>query len=253
MIRANLEGLRMLGSHRLVCKDARLPEPSQIKHAAGIFRGPALRRAIPDPPFRRNASLAQCDRLMTGLLMRKSMAAALTKRSMTRTALLSLVLTLVQGTGLPAQDNGSGPLVAAALACSGGPAVYLGSGLLLTAAHLVNPGADLSVVIARAKLPAKVLKQGAYEGIDLSLLHIDKSKLPPTLPAVQLCSAPPWPGDPVIFIDAGRATRSTIVAPGVLTHVPSAPLPNVDQGRRDGGQLRIGRFQLAILCNTHYL
>ena len=82
---------------------------------------------------------------------------------MTRTALLSLVLTLVQGTGLPAQDNGSGPFVAAALLVPGGPAVYLGSGLLLTAAHLVNPGADISVVIARAKLPAKVLKQGAYE------------------------------------------------------------------------------------------
>src|SRR5215204_1749147 len=115
--------------------------------------------------------------------MRKSMAA--------RTALLSLVLTLVQGTGLTAQDNGSGPLVAAALLVPGGPAVYLGSGLLLTSAHLVNPGADISVVIARAKLPAKVLMQGVYEDIDLSLLHVDQSKLPPTLPTVQLCSTPP--------------------------------------------------------------
>jgi hypothetical protein len=142
------------------------------------------------------------------------MAAALTKRSMTRTALLSLVLTLVQGTGLPAQDNGSGPLVA--LLVPGGPAVYLGSGLLLTAAHLVNPGVDISVVIARAKLPAKVLKQGVYEDIDLSLLHFDQSKLPPTLPTVELCSTPPWPGDPVIVIDSAQATRSTVVAPSVL-------------------------------------
>jgi hypothetical protein len=133
---------------------------------------------------------------------------------MTRTALLSLVLTLVQGTGLPAQDNGSGPLVA--LLVPGGPAVYLGSGLLLTAAHLVNPGVDISVVIARAKLPAKVLKQGVYEDIDLSLLHFDQSKLPPTLPTVELCSTPPWPGDPVIVIDSAQATRSTVVAPSVL-------------------------------------
>lgn len=69
------------------------------------------------------------------------------------------------------------PLVAAAQLVPGGPAVYLGSGLLLTAAHVVNPGADISVVIARVKLPAKVLKQGAYEEIDLSLLHFDLRSL----------------------------------------------------------------------------
>jgi hypothetical protein len=144
------------------------------------------------------------------------MAATLATRSITRTALLSLVLTLVQGAGLLAQDNGPRPLVAAALLVPGGPAVYLGSGLLLTAAHLVNPGADISVVIARAKLSAKVLKQGVYEDIDLSLLHFDQSKLPPTLPTVELCSTPPWPGDPVIVIDSAQATRSTVVAPSVL-------------------------------------
>lgn len=82
--------------------------------------------------------------------------------------LLSLVWTQA------AQDDGSGPpLVAAAQLVPGGPAVYLGSGLLLTAAHVVNPGADISVVIARVKLPAKVLKRGAYEEIDLSLQHFD--------------------------------------------------------------------------------
>ena len=96
--------------------------------------------------------------------MQKAMVATPTKRSITRTALLSLVLTLLQGVGgVLAQDNGSGPLVAAALLVPGGPAVYLGSGLLLTAAHLVNPGVDISVAIARTKLPAKVLKQGVYE------------------------------------------------------------------------------------------
>ena len=149
--------------------------------------------------------------------MQKAMVATPTKRSIPRTALLSLVLTLVQGAGgVLAQDNGSGPLVAAALLVPGGPAVYLGSGLLLTAAHLVNPGVDISVAIARTKLPAKVLKQGVYEDIDLSLLYVDPSKLPSTLPTVQLCRAPPWPGDPVIVIDAGQATRSTIAAPSVL-------------------------------------
>jgi S1-C subfamily serine protease len=99
----------------------------------------------------------------------------------------------------------------------GGAAVYLGSGLVLTAAHLVDPGADMGVVLAGAKLPAKVLKQGVYEDIDLSLLMIDQSKLAHALPSVQLCAAPPWPGDPVIVIDAGNATRSKIAPPAVLS------------------------------------
>ena len=128
-----------------------------------------------------------------------------------------------------------GPLVAAAQLVPGGPAVYLGSGLLLTAAHVVNPGADISVVIARVKLPAKVLKQGAYEEIDLSLLHFDQSKLPPNLPTVQLCSNPPWPGDPVIVIDAGQATRSTIAAPSVLPPGYQRRFPTLIQGRCDDG------------------
>ena len=154
-------------------------------------------------------------------------------RSLTRTALLSLVLTLVQGTGLLAQDNGSGPLVAAAQLVPGGAAVYLGSGLVLTAAHVVNPGVDIAVVIARTKLPAQVLKQGVYEDIDLSLLHIDESKLPPMLPTVQLCSTAPWPGDPVIVINAGQATRSTIAAPSVLPPRYQHRFSDVDQGRCD--------------------
>jgi hypothetical protein len=36
------------------------------------------------------------------------------------------------------------------------------------------------------------------------------------LPRMQLCEAPPWPGDPVIVVDAGHVSRSHIVAPQVL-------------------------------------
>jgi hypothetical protein len=37
-----------------------------------------------------------------------------------------------------------------------------------------------------------------------------------TLPRMQLCEAPPWPGDPVIVVDARHATESQIVSPRVL-------------------------------------
>jgi hypothetical protein len=165
--------------------------------------------------------------------MQKAMVATPTKRSITRTALLSLVLTLVQGAGgVLAQDNGSGPLVAAALLVPGGPAVYLGSGLLLTAAHLVNPGVDISVAIARTKLPAKVLKQGVYEEIDLSLL----------------CSAPPWPGDPVIVIDTGQATRSTIAPPSVLPPRYQQRFPTLIKDVATTGNSGSGVFDATKKC-----
>src|SRR5262245_29156125 len=76
----------------------------------------------------------------------------------------------------------------------------------------------MSVRIVGVVLPAKVLKQGSVEDVDLSLLLIDEEKLPADIevPRMQLCEAPPWPGDPVIVVDAGHATRSHIVAPQVL-------------------------------------
>lgn len=165
-----------------------------------------------------------------------------------RTALLSLALTLTQGTGSPAQDNGQGPLVATAQLIPGGPAVYLGSGLLLTAAHVINPAADLTVAIAGLRLPAKVLKQGAYENVDLSLLYLDQSKLPSTLPTVQLCSAPSWPGDPVIVINAGQATRSTIVAPSVLPPFYQHRFPTLIKDVATTGNSGSGVFDATKRC-----
>jgi hypothetical protein len=99
-----------------------------------------------------------------------------------------------------------------------GSGVYLWSGLIITAAHLTDIDAEMSVRIAGVVLPAKLLKQGSVEDVDLSLLLIDKEKLPAAieLPRMQLCEAPPWPGDPVIVVDSGYATRSHIVAPQVL-------------------------------------
>ena len=64
--------------------------------------------------------------------------------------------------------------------------------------------ANMSVRIAgRVVLPAKVLKQGSSEGVDLNLLLFDEQRLPTStgLPEVQLCEEQPWPGDSVIVVD----------------------------------------------------
>src|SRR6516165_6968013 len=102
-----------------------------------------------------------------------------------------------------------------------GSGVYLNSGLIITAAHLTAVDAKMGVRIAGMVLPvlpARVLKQGSPEDVDLSLLLVDEEKLLSSirLPRMQLCEAPPWPGDPVIVVDARHATESQIVPPQVL-------------------------------------
>ena len=101
---------------------------------------------------------------------------------------------------------------------TGPPAVYLRKGLVLTAAHVVSVDAKMSVQIAGVTLPAKILKQGLLEDVDLSLLAIDEEKFPSrlALPEMRLCTAPPWPGDPVIVVDGNGATRSHIISPHIL-------------------------------------
>ena len=103
-----------------------------------------------------------------------------------------------------------------------GSGVYLNSGLIITAAHLTAVDAKMGVRIAGLvlpMLPAKILKQGSSEDVDLSLLLVDEEKLLTSvrLPRMQLCEAPPWPGDPVVVVDARHATQSQIVPPQVLS------------------------------------
>src|SRR5215831_1291563 len=82
-------------------------------------------------------------------------------------------------------------------------------------AHLTALDANISVRIAGVEVPAKVLKQGSPEDVDLSLLQVDEQKLPASqrLPRMQLCEAPPWPGDPVIVVDVRRARSHTCGLP----------------------------------------
>src|SRR6516225_3687897 len=61
-----------------------------------------------------------------------------------------------------------------------GYGVYLGNGLILTAAHVAGNVAQTRphVVIAGQALPAALVNQGSLEGVDLTLLSIDGTKLP---------------------------------------------------------------------------
>jgi hypothetical protein len=113
-------------------------------------------------------------------------------------------------------------IVAASILFNGhenGAGVYLGSGLIITAAHLTAVDAKMNVRVVGlfgTPLEAKLLKQGSFNDVDLSLLSVDEQKLPARFEKFRmpLCEAPAWPGDPVIVADgAGKISRSHIVWP----------------------------------------
>ena len=126
----------------------------------------------------------------------------------------------VVSAGTDRTDSSDPWIVSARIIRNGGASgsgVYLKSGLVITAAHLTAADANMSVSIAGVVLPAKVLKQGS-EDVDLTLLLVDEEKLPASvrLKRMQLCEPPPWPGDPVIVVDADSAARSHVVSPQLV-------------------------------------
>ena len=83
-----------------------------------------------------------------------------------------------------------------------GYGVYLGNGLILTAAHVPGDVGQTKphVVIAGQDLPAALVRQGSLEGVDLTLLSIDGTKLPVSLQMrrTPLCVHPPFAGERVV-------------------------------------------------------
>ena len=99
--------------------------------------------------------------------------------------------------------------------------MYLGNGLIITAAHVVSPAARTkpSVRIAGMDLPAHAIKEGYFEPVDLTLLSIDERKLPIYLQMrrMPLCDNKPWPGEPVIVAIPEGTARSHIMLPSLLS------------------------------------
>ena len=83
-----------------------------------------------------------------------------------------------------------------------GYGIYLGNGLILTAAHVAGDFAQTKphVIIAGQDLPAALVKQGSLDSVDLTLLSIDGTKLPVGLQMrrTPLCEHPPFAGEKVV-------------------------------------------------------
>jgi S1-C subfamily serine protease len=100
-----------------------------------------------------------------------------------------------------------------------GYGVYLGQGLILTAAHVVGSARTQPTIrIANLELPAKPLKVGSFEQVDLALLAVDQTKLPVSLQLrrLPLCRTPPRVDEDVIVAIPEGIAHSTIMSPRLL-------------------------------------
>ncbi len=101
-----------------------------------------------------------------------------------------------------------------------GYGIYLGDGLVLSAAHVVGRSmlGNPSVVIAGRTLEARVVKEGEFETVDLTLLRIDARELPPSLGLrlMPVCRTPPRAGQSVIVVTPQAVAISHILSPKAL-------------------------------------
>jgi Trypsin-like peptidase domain len=126
--------------------------------------------------------------------------------------------------------------------------IYLGQGLIITAAHVAS--SDTSVRIANLELPAKAIKVGAFEQVDLTLLAIDQERLPVSLRLrrMPLCQTPTWPGEPVIVAIPEAIARSTILSPQLLPADIRTRFPTVIKDVATTGNSGSGVFDAARKC-----
>ena len=103
-----------------------------------------------------------------------------------------------------------------------GYGIYLGQGAVITAAHVLGRWPSFisnpRVLIAGQELPAKVIKEGSFETIDLALLSVDEARLPVSLRLRRnpLCKEPPKAGENVIVVLSYGTVRSRIISPQLL-------------------------------------
>jgi len=133
-----------------------------------------------------------------------------------------------------------------------GYGIYLGRGLVITAAHVVGSAARTkpSVRIAGMDLPATAIKEGIFERVDLTLLSIDEQKLPIYLQMrrMPLCEKNPWPGEPVIVAIPEETARSHIMSPQLLPVKYRRKFPTVISDVATTGNSGSGVFDAGNKC-----
>jgi trypsin-like peptidase len=98
-----------------------------------------------------------------------------------------------------------------------GYGIYLGGGLFITAAHVVGRAwmTRPKIAIGDVEYPTKVVKEGSFNGTDVTLLSVDPEHLPMRLGLrkMLLCKSPPQPGQRVVTVVPEKIAHSQILDP----------------------------------------
>ena len=132
-----------------------------------------------------------------------------------------------------------------------GAGIYLGHGLVLTAAHvagrtwLTRP----KVILGGQEFSTSTVKAGSFEDVDLTLLSFDDSTLPLRYRLRQnsICNFAPWPGEQVVTVVPGKIVPSHVMSPRLLP-VASQRYRTVISDVRDTGNSGSGVFDERYQC-----
>jgi len=130
-----------------------------------------------------------------------------------------------------------------------GYGIYLGKGLVITAAHVVasrQPG----VRIAGRDLAASVVARSEFEELDLALLSIDEQMLPPSqrMRRLVLCRQPPRVGRSVVVAIPESTATSHIMSPLLLPPNLRERFPTVIPDVATTGNSGSGVFDAELKC-----
>jgi hypothetical protein len=127
-----------------------------------------------------------------------------------------------------------------------GNAIYLGSGKIITAAHVIGRWPlfkNLRVLIAGQDLPAEVIKLSEFDDADLALLSVDQSRLPISLQLRRnpVCREPSMPGLNVAIVAPEETLRSQIISPDLISALYRAKFYSLtkDLGRSGSGVFNV--------------
>lgn len=131
-----------------------------------------------------------------------------------------------------------------------GYGIYLGNGLVISAAHVVGSAARTkpTVLIGDLELRARAVREGSYHHVDVTLLSVDELKLPASigLRRMPLCETPPIVGEPVNVAIPEGVSKSHILSPLQLpgdykTKFPTVIRDVATTGNSGSGVFRAGR------------
>ena len=133
-----------------------------------------------------------------------------------------------------------------------GYGIYLGNGLVLTAAHVPgNVGKTKPhVVIAGQDLPANLVKQGSLDEIDLTLLSVDAAKLPVRLQMrrMPLCEKASYAGETVVVAIPEGTAISHVLPPVAVPQGLRSRFDTVIGDVATTGNSGSGVFDARLLC-----